>query len=50
MLFKLIGIIVVLYLLYGAYLYVTSGSSDIMTVATGPVQVLLGNPPNYSLF
>ena len=42
LLVKIIGIIIVLYLLYGAYLYVSGGSSDVTTIVTGPVQSLLG--------
>ena len=39
---KAIAVIVVLYLVYGAYLYLSGGSSDFMVILTGPLETIMG--------
>lgn len=37
---KIIVIIIALYLLFGAYLYITSGGSDLMKIILGPAETI----------
>ena len=39
---KAIAVIIVLYLVYGAYLYMTGGSTDLTVILTGPATAIWG--------